>query len=257
MLNDVTVGIKTFLRDNKLVRAIDGIRRHLPEVKTIVADDGEMTSDKDNLYASMTKGGDQIILMEFDSGFGAKSNRIAQACKTPYLLIGSDDFDFDDNQVRGGISKMTQVLDEFPHLSIVSGRVGSRPYEFYLVDMDGVVEEVPCEFDTTTFLLNPYFPCDLTVNYSLIRREVFEKIGWDDDAKIGQGEHGAWFVDALRSGFETAWVPGVNIMTQSSPDSALYREYRNRAQSPERSCFDKRGIRKYILGDGRVDYEKK
>ena len=257
MLSDVTIGIKTFLRDDKLFRALDGIHRHMPEVKMIVADDGEMTSNKGDLYTTLYNRGDQIILMEFDSGFGAKSNRIAQACQTPYLLIGSDDFDFDSLATRVGVEKMVRVLDEFPNVDIISGRVDNHLYEFYLTDDHvGTITEVPCVF-SGTWLLHPYFPCDLTVNYSLVRRKVFEKIHWDDDVKIGGGEHGAFFVDAMRAGYKTAWAPGVNIQTQLGQDSALYQRYRNRARSPERPCFDKRGIKKYILGNGQVDYEKK
>ena len=34
-----------------------------------------------------------------------------------------------------------------------------------------------------------------------------------------------------------------------------YTRYRNRARSPGRSCFKRRGIKSYILASGQVDYE--
>ena len=89
-----------------------------------------------------------------------------------------------------------------------------------------------------------------------MKRRVFENVSWDGDQKIGQGEHGSFFVDAKRAGLRTAYVPGVNINTQRKPMPPEYRPYRSRAANPERSCFKKRGIKTYILGDGRVDYQE-
>lgn len=217
----------------------------------IIADDGEMSEEKREVYKSRT-GLMHIFLLPFDSGFGAKSNIIAGCCGTPYLLIGSDDFDFSPAPVREGIERLTEVLDHTPRLSIVSGRVSNRPYEFALADEGHRVQEFPIEYSEGM----PYCPCDLTVNYSLIRQEVFQKVSWDDDVKIGGGEHGAFFVDCKRAGFEVAYVPGVSISEQRVPSSARYRQFRARANSPERPCFDKRGITEYILGDGRTDYKK-
>ena len=53
-----------------------------------------------------------------------------------------------------------------------------------------------------------------------------------------------------------AYVLGVNITTQCKPDPSEYRPYRARAGNPARPCFVKRGIKTYILGDGRVDYQE-
>src|ERR1700676_940763 len=140
-LSKSTIGIKTILRDAKLFYALDGIRKTMPEVKIVVADDGIMTEEKDGVYADLVREGHKIIVMDFDSGFGAKSNKIAEELDTPYLLTGSDNFDFNPTNVRQGIEKLVSVIEQCPERSIVSGRVNNKPYEFFLLDGGDVIAE--------------------------------------------------------------------------------------------------------------------
>jgi hypothetical protein len=249
----ITVGIKTFLRDEHLLVAVKGILANMPGVQIIIADDGRMTPVKSLFYAQLRELGHVTGYLPFDSGFGFKSNCIAQSNTRPYLLIGSDDFDF-TQEAAEGIKKLESVLDNNPEISVVSGRVRNRPYEFLLEEKDGVVKEHPLDVDING-RGQSFIECDLTVNYCLVRREVFKFVRWDDDVKIGGGEHGAWFLDIKRAGFKVAYVPGVSINEQNLKSSQEYRRYRARANSPERPCFERRGIKCYILGNGQVDYD--
>lgn len=254
-LNQISIGIRTFLRDGKLFAAIDGIQKNMPEVKMIIADCGDMTEEKDSIYADLIRGGHTVIHLDYDAGFGAMSNRIAEALDRPYLLIGSDDFDFRPPKVREGIENLLAVLEN-TNMDVVSGRVGQHgAYEFDLEEKDGVVTEhrvfVPLKPEPW------YVPCDLTVNYCLCKSRIFNAVRWDDDVKIGGGEHGSWFLDLKRAGFKVAYVPGVSIQEQKGTDTQVYRDFRMRSQDPRRPCFDRRGVRKYILGGGQVDYDAK
>jgi GT2 family glycosyltransferase len=256
MLNQISIGIKTLLRDEKLFRALDGISNTMPEAHVIVADDGRTSAVKEGYYASMESSGHTIIRLPFDSGFGAKANAIANALARPYLLVASDDFDFSTPNVRVGVEKMLEVLEGNPELSVASGSVDSRAYECMLLDEGHTVTELrPFPFITQYYA--GWYPVDLTMNYSLIRREVFEKVRWDDDVKIGGGEHGAFFVDLKRAGFKVGFVPEANINAQPGRDSDEYRKFRWRALRPERECFDRRGIKKYVMANGQIDYERK
>jgi hypothetical protein len=254
----IAVGIKTFLRDEHLDVALKGILCNLPGAQIIIADDGRMTPEKSLIYGSLQEWGHIVGYLPFDSGFGFKSNFIVNRCHRSYLLIGSDDFDF-TQEAAEGIKKLESVLDNNPEISVASGRVRNRPYEFILDTSEwmskGIVKEIPLDAD-----LNgrgqSFIECDLTVNYSLIRKEVFSRVRWDDNVKIGGGEHGAFFLDVKYIGYKVAYVPGVNINEQNRPSSREYRQYRARANSPERPCFERRGIKCYVLGDGRVDYGK-
>lgn len=278
-LERISIGLRTFLRDEKLFRSIDDIRRTMPEVKMIIADDGEQTEEKDSIYAELIRDNHKVIICPFDSGFGFKANRIADALDTEFCLISSDDFSHGEANVRLGIEKLMATLNECPELDIVSGRVNNRQYEMFLDDMKETVREDYADTEPKLFCdgkpVQPrYYGVHLTVNYSLIRRSVFFKtisisgpkltifegrsnIGWDSNCKIGGGEHGAFFLDLKRAGFKVGYVPGVNINQQIGQDSERYRQHRNRARSPERPCFEKRGIRKYVLANGIVDYERK
>jgi hypothetical protein len=250
----ISVGIKTFLRDDLLWNCIINVPDCLPKATMVIADDGYMNTYKENDYRGLVNRGHKVITLPFDSGFGKKSNEIVSVLNTPYLLIASDDFDFSNESVRDGVVRLQYTLDEYPDIDIASVRVNNRPYEFDLKDEGDTITEVPANIpDNPKQFINP---CDLTVNYSLIRSKVFQKVGWDDDVKIGGGEHGAFFVDVKRAGFKVAYVSGVNINEQlNRRPSNEYLEFRNRARSPERPCFDKRKIKKYILYSGQVDYD--
>jgi hypothetical protein len=169
--------------------------------------------------------------------------------------MGSDDFDFTPKAAEG-VERLQEVLDLCSEVDIASGKVNNRFYEFELIDKgDTIIERPVSRFYTTECLWCIH--CDLTVNYFLARNKVFDRIRWDDDVKIGGGEHGAFFVDCKRAGFKTVNVPSVNIDEQQIRNSARYNEFRNRARNPERPCFVKRGIKKYVLGNGQIDYKEK
>lgn len=257
-LSDVCILIKTFLRDGLLDRCIRGISKELPEAKMVIVDDGYESRYKIMQYAQMRLIGHTCIWMPFDSGFGAKSNEALKYCDRKYVLIASDDFNFSPPEVRQGIEKLVAVLDQVPGMTVASGRVNNRPYEALLTEEDGVIRE-------TAGTRNPgktpsgqlYFPCDLTVNYSLIRREALGpgQVTWDDEVKIGGGEHGSFFVDMKRMHRRVCFVPEVSIQEQPFNPLRVNRDYpkfRARAREIARPCFAKRGIKEYhLMGGGK------
>jgi len=254
----IAVGIKTFLRDAKLFKAIEGIRTNMPGAQIIVADDGVRTDEKYNLYSDLVLCGHKVGVFSFDSGFGFKSNQIVNMLDRPYLLIGSDDFDFTPKAAEG-VRTMIEIMEESHpgELDILSGRLNGRTYEFFLDDLGDTIIEHKAD---TNFKMNGIRPrvylVDLTVNYSLIRRDVFKHVKFDNEEIIGEGGHGAFFVDCKRAGLKVGFTPLAEINEQHEPeDSARYRQYRARASSPSRKTFDRRGIKKYVLGSGKVDYD--
>lgn len=259
-INDVSILIKTFLRDAYLYETVNVLQRSIPEAQLVIVDDGDSTAHKRSLYHRLRAGGHVVLEVPFDSGFGFKSNAGARAANRPYLLVGSDDFDF--RNARPGIEKMVTVLDAGV-AEVASGRVQNNPYEGWLRDnpwTGEVVEEyIDLRFPRTVQGVR-YHPCDLTVNYSLIKREIlgkmFGQIHWDDDVKIGGGEHGAFFLDVKHAGHRVVYVDGVNINEQTGkPTDNRYGGFRGRARQPERPCFERRGVTKYVCYGGFVDYD--
>lgn len=255
-LSNVCIVIKSFLRDGLLFRCLDGLEQNFRDCKLIVVDDGYGSKQKNTLYPQLRDRGHICVWLPFDSGFGAKANAAIPFCDRPYVLIGSDDFDFRHPSVREGIEKMVKVLDGDPSVHIVSGRVNGNPYEAILEIGDDWVREVPGHHEEREVNGVSYRTTDLTVNYSLIRRECLgpQALHWDGgEAKIGHGEHGAFFVDAKKLGFGVAVIPEAHIREMDWDFSVVhpkYPDYRARARRPERLCFKARGIKHWFLMGG-------
>jgi hypothetical protein len=256
-LSRVCILIKTFLRDGYLFRCLEGIEKQFPDVKIVLVDDGWESAKKISLYATMREQGHSCNWLPFDSGFGAKANTGIIFCDRPYVLIASDDFDFSHPDVRVGIERMQAVLDDDPSIHITSGRVNDRPYEScFTFETANTVREVPRYRETRTTRGIRYHLCDLTVNYSLIRRKSLGpgRLQWDGgEVKIGGGEHGAFFLDAFKLGYGVALVEGANIREMTWNFSEVhpsYPQYRKRAHASGRPCLKSRGVDHWILQDG-------
>ena len=256
-LSKVTIFIKSFLRHGLLAECLDGIACNLPECEVLIVDDSfEKTTSTDKITDPY---GNTVLYMPFDSGFGAKSNEMTAHLTTPYVLIGSDDFDFDAD---GCQSVIKMLLEENPEFSIASGRVNGNPYEsmfqFGYASGDRV-REIPGHYGE--FRSHPsglaYCPTDLTVNFSLIRSSILgfgpKQVHWDSDVKIGGGEHGAFFLDVYWAGHRVCYVPGANINEIPADPRKVdprYASFRQRASQPGRICLARRGIKHYGLADG-------
>ena len=231
-LSEVTILITSFLRPGYLSACLDGIKRNLAECKVIVIDDGGMT-------------GEGIISLPFDSGLSAKRNAGVKATTTPYLLMGTDDFDFSTREAREGIERMLHVLKTNPDIDIAGGRYNGQAYEGYLSVAPGqyiAQSRVPISPTGIT-------KCDLIVNYFMARTESILPYPWDERMKIG-GEHGDWFLTLKDAGLHVVLVSGVHIRTQPvnpAHEDRRYGSFRNRAKNLGHRIFlKKRGVSEFI-----------
>lgn len=255
-LSRLSILVKTFLRDGYLKKTVESIQAHAPEAKIVIVDDGYEQSFKISWYAQLRAIGHETLWLPFDSGFGAKANAGVAVCDTEYVLIASDDFDFTAD-VRHSLDRMINFLDLAQNYEMVSGRVNGRPYEATLeINGDRVIESPGFSGQGTIAGIN-FHSCDLTVNFTVIRRAFLNKVKWDDDVKIGGGEHGAFFVDVKRAGGSVAYLPGANI--NEFPNGRTdwmdqqYPSMRARAKAPGRVCLARRGIREWVLQNGATE----
>jgi len=252
-LSRVAVIVKTFLRDGYLIRCVEGIKKQLPEAKIVIVDDGYESRHKIAMYSNLRRDGHSCNWLPFDSGFGAKANEAIKYCDREYVLIASDDFAMGQNHVRADVTRMVETLDQVADLDVVSGRVNNNPYESKLQDNGDEVFEVQGYHTTEQCQAGAFNRCDLTVNYSLIRRTLFDKVKWDDDVKIGGGEHGMFYLDIMRAGGKVAYLPGVNVneLPPNVPgwQHADYNRMRGRAREAGRPCALRRGVKKYWMGN--------
>jgi len=239
-LQDVTILITTFLRPGYLERCVQGAKINLSECVLLVVDDSEIKSPLAN------------IELPFDSGLAMKRNVGVAACKTKYLLLGCDDFDFSTLEARQGVEKLIKILDENPEIDIAGGRVDGHPYE-------GNLEYAPGEYIREHRVIgnpnNPFTPVDLTVNYFMGRTEIMKQFPWPEEMRIG-GEHVCFFLDLKHAGRKVVWVPGVNINTlylgiALNVQDPRYGGYRRRAINLGHPLMKKRyNIKNYIGFEG-------
>ncbi len=239
-LSDVTIVVTAFLRDGYLFECLDRISSALPECSVIVVDDGMISTEKTAKLSSV-----KYIPLTFDSGLSAKRNAASKAAATKYVLMGHDDFDFAPCEVRRGIQRMVEVLDNDNSVAVAGGHYKNQSYE-------GFLEIVPGQYIKETRLIpngkQDYYQVDIIVNYFLARVEVLVETPWDERMKIS-GEHGDWFLSLKEKGKKVVWVPGVNIneLHISDPNAVdpSYLKFRERVEG--HSLFlQKYGVSKFF-----------
>jgi hypothetical protein len=234
-LEQVTILITTFLRDGYLFDCLASIKENLPECSVVTIDDGYPSHEKNEL----------VTYLPFDSGLPAKRNEGARLTKTPYILMGCDDFDFSSKDVRDGIVRLVSILDENPDIDVAGGRVNNNPYEGFLeIIPDIAIKETRLVPDGT----KAFYKVDLTVNYFLARTSVILDTPWDERMKIG-GEHGDWFLELKEKNKHVVWVPGVIIHEFPFNQTKFhfdYSKYRGRAKDLGHKIFlQKRNVKDY------------
>ena len=248
-MRDISILITSFLRPGYLKDCLAGIERNLPECAVIVVDDsgdqhGRIETDH------------RFVHLPFDSGLSAKRNAGVEACKTKYLLMGSDDFDFSTVEVREGINKLVRALEEHPTIDVAGGHHNNQPYEGFLEMVSGLYIKETRLFSRNdpqvTQSLSPdyeIYKVDLIVNYFLARTESIRQFPWDERMKIG-GEHGDWFMTLKHASKTVVWVPGVNINELprgGGKEHADYAKYRGRALTLGHRLFlEKQGVKHYF-----------
>jgi hypothetical protein len=257
--DNICVFISTFLRDGMLFRCIDSILEHMPGARMVIADDGAETKQKIKRYAELRRMGHTAFWLSFDSGFGTKRNAAIQHYDRPYTLIGSDDFIWDADSAQG-VLDMLRILASDTELGVVSGRVDGNPYEGDIVEEkreDGMIH-IRLVKPTSTWQVADgvkYRTCDMTVNYNLVRREVFDHVHWHEEFKIG-GDHLLFYQQVKAAGYLTAYVHGVNVKSQGARAGDVdiqYSEARGRARLALPSLFKRMNWYKFTGLDGRVD----
>lgn len=255
----ICVIVKTLMRDGMLYRCIDSILLHMPGAKIVIVDDGFETKQKIRRYSELRRAGHVCQWMDFDIGFGAKNNEALKHCDRPYALIYSDDFICDSDSAQG-VLKMLRVLEHDSVIGVASGRVDDNPYEGDIVEEvreDGMIHMKLVKPRNSWHDLKgaPFTLCDMTVNYNLVRREVFEHVRWHEEFKIG-GDHLLFYQQVKAAGFLTAYVHGVNVHQQGARAGDVmiqYHDARGRARLALPDLFRRMNWYKFTGLDGRVD----
>jgi hypothetical protein len=226
----VTIGIKTFLRPECLENCLRSIRLFYPLVHVIVADDSPDVVKKIN-RAIATQFKVDYLEMPFDSGLSVGRNAIVRRTETPYFVCVDDDTVLrgstdlkrlylflreTDYDLIGGASFTRELRHKFAAHFLNFSEDGSELY--YRQETYG---EIP------NSVLRAY-KTDRTLNYFMAKRDALRRNPWDERLKLR--EHTLFFVRAWEKHFRIAVTPEV-VFDEKRFDSPEYTCYRQRGQS--------------------------
>ncbi|MEM4677297.1 MAG: glycosyltransferase [Candidatus Korarchaeota archaeon] len=187
-LKDVTIGIKTFERYDRLKALLSSLQLDVEEI--IVADDshedvyityGKETYEKFSKFIPL-----RVLRLPYDSGLAYGRNRIYERVNTPYLLL------LDDDMVIPGVSLIQFMKDIIEHdrslcgLSAClfeNGRI--RTGGHFLIERKGyLIRDVYPKIDIKIYKGIPYVYVDHAFNAMILRVECLDDYRWDERFKI-------------------------------------------------------------------------
>jgi glycosyltransferase involved in cell wall biosynthesis len=217
---DVTFGIKTFMRPHKLNRLIGSIRTYYPEARICVADDSNpITPRNDIIYYSLP----------FDSGLSFGRNYLVRHTSTKYYLTLDDDHVFCANT---NIEKLVAILEN-SDVDIIAGvicedgklfRQGGGIMELKegkLFKHRKYYEQFSLAYDEEVLT---YQTVDYCANFFLARTNKLLASLWDENLKME--EHNDFFLKA-KGILKVAFCPSVYIDHYPSRDDD-YMRFRKR-----------------------------
>lgn len=256
-MKDLTAIIKTFLRDDYFFNCYDSLKGHYPDIKVLVADSGEDTEEKTSF---IKKNKIKYYKLPYDSGICVGRNFLVKKVKTKYVLIGDDDFQYDNGSK---LQEMINFLEANPEYDLIGGRIFEnnqvRNYQGNMEIVGRTLKYTKLELDN--FKICPtsqikYKPCDLTFNFFIARTEALKSTLWEEKIKV-RYEHSTFFLDFKEKGYKVVFTPD-SIVTHKPIIEKRYNiqeYYKYRARVEDKQIFyDRFNIDRVIDFNGHKDY---
>lgn len=236
-VDDITICISTFIRDDLLFRCVDSIRQVHPTIPIIVTDDGRHDISKTERLEQV---GVNYIPMSFDSGLSAKRNVMIDAASTPYVALMDDDMIMTEDVKLYKLRSLMDVAD------LAAGRLyypSKGRYRDHLANM---------VFQPRELLLRPtplkwqihnkvkYCVTHRTLNCFVAKREVLRAVRWDERLKITY-EHLDFFIRLRLAGVPVVYSPD-SVFSEQKERNPEYRSYRLRTAEHRKIFFNKWGF---------------
>ena len=223
LLDDVSLIIKTFERQNALERLLASIRdQGYADCPVLVADDSK-TPYKDAILRAYGDVVDEYVVLPFNSGLSKGRNELLQRVETEYFVLHDDDFFYSEET---DLLRAQKELVEH-NLDILCGHLIDGIREYYLpwlpsqisdalrlyrtVWREGIwmatIEEQPDGGISIQSLHSNEAPiqhCDLSINFFIARTSSVRDIvgGWHPDLKFM--EHWEFFYRCKQAGLRVA-----------------------------------------------------
>lgn len=223
-MRDVTAIVKTFRREPYFMACVTSLRERHPDITILVADDGpEPSPEKARIIKDVCDG---YFTLPFDSGISYARNFLLRKAQTEYVLIGDDDFWYDQD-----ISKLRTLMEVS---DLAGGRVKEHgetmDYQGF-IEIDRQKEGIVCkDLPLHQFMECDgvrYKPCDFTLNFFIARKSAIPE--WDEKIKVVY-EHEDFFLSA-KPRTHVVFTPDVLVTHKPDfvkLDDPVYREFRYR-----------------------------
>jgi hypothetical protein len=219
--------VKIFKRSNQLEGLLESVKS--TGIETVyVADDGELTQKKKQIYQRNYEFNLTILDLEYDAGLGYGRSEIVKKSDEEYLLIVDS-----DHRVPRNVSTLHDQLTERPDIGGISGLLlenGSITgvcHDLY-ERKDILIRDVKKEKKIEEVNEYPLIKYDFLPNIAMFRKDCLEDYCWDPEYVIGK-EHLDFYVGHMKN---TDWKFGVNpcILFNHYPNSGN-EEYRKNRES--------------------------
>lgn len=227
-MDDVTLGIKTLMRPDSLIRLLDSIQTYYAGINIVIVDDGKSPSLTDieaSNYPNL-----KYIKADFDVGIGVGRNIMIDAVDTPYAVYLDDDFVFIDST---DLTKFRELLAQNV-ADIVGGgcteRGRTRRYHGKLNIEDNVLHYISGNLDEGYIFSRQtnekisYERVDILLNFFMGKTDILKKLKWASDLKICT--HTEFFIRACKE-CRIAYCPDVWVH-HAQTRHPEYNNFRNR-----------------------------
>ncbi len=181
MATELTIGIPTCARPDKIRACVESIQRHVEQAYTLIIVDSQITESNRRFYQSIKNA--RCIPFEQPISPSAARRVIAENTETPYLLYLDDDIEV----TPGGVAGLRQHLERHPETGIVAaawkeyGRYRSlgQRFNFGMMDDRRVIHRTYLPVEEFRELGITSVRADAVLASMLLRTSVFEKATFD------------------------------------------------------------------------------
>ena len=254
----VTALIKTFLRDEYLIRCVESLQKNYTSIRMVIADDGLDSTNKTTL---LKKYSDLITYIKLPYNVGICEGRNAgiKKIKTEYFLYLDDDFIFTEKK-ESKLLKMCSFLDHNKGIDLIGGSVKDMHRNGKIRVFNGSFsingqELIQKQIGHDKFNLCPttklrYQYCDYTTHYYVARTDSISSDMWDND--ILRGMHSDFFLNYCKAGKTVVFSP--DCVLKHHTESAKFPNYlKIRTAKTTRKFYEKHEITKWVKPNGKIE----
>ncbi|RKD98057.1 glycosyltransferase family 2 protein [Halopiger aswanensis] len=251
-MSELALGVTVFKRPNKLKNLLHSVKGDQID-RVIIADNGNMTEEKREIYNNFSKTDITVLDIEYDSGLGNSRKQIVDELNEEYLLIVDSDIELPKNVVE-----LRDQLEIRSDLGGVGGilweekRIRSDCYDLY--DQGNIIfRGIRGKKEVKKVANAPLVEFDVIQNVAIFRRECLEDYCWDPKYKIGW-EHTDFFLGHMQNtNWEFAVNPNVIFKHNPGGDNEYMksRKNRKRLEKSKKYFLQKWGYKQVVNGQVR------